>query len=112
MRKLIYKLRKKLVRSCGKDIDYKTMQKMIKENSRIIVIDVRTKDEYNNKHIQGAINIPLQDISERIGTVARNKNDIIILYCEYGGRSRKAMNKLEKLGFVNVYNLDGGIEKI
>ena len=112
MKKLIYKLRKKLVRSCGKDIDYKTMQKMIKENSRIIVIDVRTKDEYNNKHIQGAINIPLQDISERIGTVARNKNDIIILYCEYGGRSRKAMNKLEKLGFVNVYNLDGGIEKI
>lgn len=112
MKKLIYKIRKKLVRSCGKDIDYKTMQKMIEDDSGIIVIDVRTKDEYNDKHIQGAINVPLQDISERIGNVVINKNEVIILYCEYGGRSRKALSKLEKLGYVNVYNLDGGIEKI
>jgi len=54
----------------------------------------------------------LQDISKRIGNVVRDKNEVIILYCEYGGRSRKALIKLEKLGYVNVYNLDGGIEAI
>lgn len=112
MKKIFYRIRKKIVRSCGKDIDYKTMQKMISDNSAIVVIDVRTKDEYNDKHIQGAINIPLQDIPERIGNVVRDKNEVIILYCEYGGRSRKALSKLEKLGYVNVYNLDGGIEAI
>lgn len=112
MKKLFYRLRKKLVRSCGKDIDYKTMQNMIRENNGIVVIDVRTKDEYNDRHIKGAVNIPLQDIGNKIGNVVKNKNDVIILYCEYGGRSRKALIKLEKLGYVNVYNLDGGIEKI
>jgi len=112
LKKIFYRIRKKIVRSCGKDIDYKTMQKMIRDNSGIVVIDVRTKDEYNDKHIQGARNIPLQDISERIGNVVRDKNEVIILYCEYGGRSRKALIKLEKLGYVNVYNLDGGIEAI
>ena len=112
MKKLFYRLRKKIVRSYGNDIDYKTMQSMIRKNSEIIVIDVRTKDEYNDKHIQGAVNIPLQDIAEKIGNITKSKSDIIVLYCEYGGRSRKALNKLEKLGYVNVYNLDGGIEKI
>jgi rhodanese-related sulfurtransferase len=41
-----------------------------------------------------------------------NKNDVIVVYCQYGGRSRKAFIKLEKMGYINVYNLNGGIEGI
>lgn len=100
------------MRSCSRDIDYATMQRMIRENSNIVVIDVRTRDEFYGKRIPGAINIPLQDISEKIGNVVRDKNEVIILYCEYGGRSRKALNKLVNMGYVNVFNLDGGIEKL
>ena len=88
------------------------MQRMLRENKNIIVIDVRTRDEFMYNHIDGAVNIPLQEITQKIGRYTRNKNDAIIVYCEYGGRSKKALNKLNKLGYVNVYNLDGGIEGI
>ncbi len=112
MKKLIYKLKKRLMRTCGNDINYSIMKKMLKENPNIIVIDVRTRDEYMYNHLQGAINIPLQDIEEKIGRFVKNQTDLIIVYCEYGGRSCKAMNKLQKLGYVNVYNLEGGMESI
>ncbi len=112
MKKILYKIRKRFARGYGEDIDYSIMKNMLKENSDIKVIDVRTQDEYNFRHIQGAINIQLQDITTKIQNVVSNKDDIIIVYCEYGGRSGKALNKLKKMGYTNVYNLDGGIEAI
>ena len=104
LKKLIYKLKRKLRRTCGNDINYSTMKKMLKENTNAIVIDVRTKDEYMYNHLDGAINIPMQDIDAEIEKFIKNKNDLIILYCEYGGRSKKVMNKLQKMGYENVYN--------
>jgi phage shock protein E len=112
MKRIIYKIQKRLTRSSEKNIDYIIMKEMLKTNRNIIIIDVRTEEEYQDNHIPGAINIPLQDIKEKIGRVVESKNEVIIVYCEYGGRSRKACNKLEKMGYVNVYNLDGGIEGI
>ena len=88
------------------------MQKIIREHKDVLVIDVRTSDEFKYNHLKDAINIPMQNICEKIGRYAKSKNDIIIVYCEYGGRSKKAFNKLQKLGYTNVYNLDGGIEAI
>ncbi len=112
MKRLIYKLQNRFLRTCDNNIDYDTMQKMLRENKKILVIDVRTKDEFMYNHLDGAINIPMQEITQKIGRYTNNKNDVIIVYCEYGGRSKKAANKLCKIGFVNVYNLDGGIEAI
>ena len=112
MKKLIYKLQNRFLRTCGNDIDYSEMQRMLRENKRIIVIDVRTRDEYMFNHLNGAINVPLQEISQKIERFVQNKKDVIIVYCEYGGRSKKALNKLNKMGYMNVYNLDGGIEKL
>ncbi len=112
MSRLIYKLKRKFMRTCGNSINYSTMKKMLKENPNIIVVDVRTEDEYMNNHLDGAINIPMQDIDTRINKFIKNKKDVIILYCEYGGRSRKVKNKLQKMGYENVYDLDGGIEAI
>ena len=112
MKKLIYKLQNRFLRTCGNDISYSTMQKMLRENSNIIVIDVRTKDEFMYNHLEGAINIPMQDITQKIGRYTKEKGDVIIVYCEYGGRSKKALNKLNKMGYFNVYNLDGGIDAI
>ena len=112
MRNLFYKIKNRFVRSYGKNIDYNTLVRMVKENKGVKIIDVRTKDEYYNRHIDNAINIPLQNLNERINTVVRNRNDIIIVYCEYGGRSEKACMKLEKMGYINVYNLENGIAGI
>lgn len=114
MKKWMYFFCKKLARSRDNDnIDYETMQRMIRENSGVVVMDVRTKDEFMYNHLSGAVNIPLQDISEdKIRQFVGDKKRVIIVYCEYGGRSKKACAKLKKYGYENVYNLDGGIENI
>lgn len=112
MRKIIYKMQKKFSRSCCKNINYETMSNMLKQNKNIIVIDVRIKEEFKCGHLDRAINIPMQDIKEQISKIVKNKDSILIVYCEYGGRSKKACNKLEKMGYTNVYNLDGGLEAI
>ena len=105
-------MQRRFIRTCESDINYEIMQKMLKENSKITVLDVRTKDEYKQKHLEGAINIPMHEIEGKIQRFVGNKNDVIIVYCEYGGRSKKVVNKLKKIGYANVYNLEGGMEGI
>lgn len=113
MKSIFYKMRKRLFRSSENNINYKTMEKMLKDNSEIVVIDVRTRDEYRYNHLKKAVNVPLQDIcKEKVEQFVNNKSCIIIVYCEYGGRSKKAVSKLNKMGYENVYNLDGGIQGI
>jgi rhodanese-related sulfurtransferase len=111
MKNIFGKIRNRFRSNIAENIDYKTMVKLAREN-KTVIIDVRTKDEYYNRHIDGAINIPLQDISLKIESIVKNKNEIIIVYCEHGGRSKKACNKLKKMGYKNVFNLINGIEGI
>lgn len=112
MYKIIYKLQKKFTRSLEEEIDYNTLISMANNIKNIWLVDVRTKDEFNFGHIDRAINVPLQDLSGKIEGIIKNKNDFIIVYCQYGGRSKKALNKLKKKGYKNVYNLKDGIEGI
>lgn len=112
MSKLIYKIKRKFTRGYTNNINYETLKKIMAENKNVWLIDVRNRDEYNYKHIPGAINIPMQYICARISNYVSDKSNIIILYCQYGGRSAKALKKLEKMGYSNLYNLDGGIEAI
>lgn len=77
-----------------------------------IIIDVRNKREFSENHLNGAINIPLPDIKRKIELFVRNKDEKILVYCEYGGRSSKAVKILNDLGYINVYNLKGGLENI
>ena len=64
--------------------------------------DIVEEDEYNNKHIGGAINVPIDSISS---AVSLSKDNPIIVYCETGNRSSQALEKLEALGYSNVYDL-------
>lgn len=101
---------KKLNRSMNsKDINYQTLKKMIKKDRSIYLIDVRTKQEYDEGHLPGAINMCLYNIVDEIKRI--DKNSKIILYCTSGTRSKTARDKLEKMGYENVYNLEDGIEK-
>ena len=77
-----------------------------------IVIDVRSRREFSEKHLENSINIPLLEIKNKINTVVNDKNRKILMCCEYGGRSAKAVNILNTLGYVNIYNLKGGLENI
>ena len=69
-----------------------------------IIIDVRTKQEFDAGHVDGALNIPYDIIADKIGTVTTDKNKKIILYCRSARRSGIAKGTLEKMGYNNVEN--------
>ena len=88
-----------------------TIEEVInKAKQGAILIDVRSNQEYREGHLQGAINIPDFEITNRIEKEIQKKNQVIILYCQYGGRSKNAMNIMKKMGYTNVYNLYGGVD--
>jgi rhodanese-related sulfurtransferase len=71
------------------------------------IIDVRTKGEYQNGHIKGAVNIPLQDLRNNLSKIKKDKP--VITCCASGMRSASARNILSSSGFVEVYNGGGWI---
>ena len=74
-------------------------------NKGAIVIDVRTESEYNEGHIKGAINIPVDEIEN----ITYDKNETLIVYCASGVRSSNAATILADMGYTSLYNLDGGL---
>lgn len=70
-------------------------------------IDVRTPAEFASGHVDGALNIEFQLISERIAEVSTNKDTDIRLYCRSGRRSGVANETLQKLGYRNTTNVGG-----
>jgi len=75
----------------------------------LIIIDVRTEEEWNNGHLKGAFLIPYGQIGAKIGTVVREKSQRIYLYCRTGRRTKIAQETLYKLGYTDVVNL-GSLE--
>ena len=78
----------------------KTLEEVLKEKN-YIVVDVRTKEEYNEGHVVDAINIPYDEINEN---TKLDKDKPILVYCKSGKRSEIAYNTLKKLGY-DVYDL-------
>lgn len=75
------------------------------------IIDVRTPEEFILDHIDKAVNINWNDENFLNNVVKYDKTKPVFVYCLSGGRSKKAADKLEELGFAKIYNLDGGILK-
>lgn len=107
MNKIIQKIHLHLKRTSDKsEIDINELQELVKKGA--ILIDVRSPQEYKEGHLDNAILIPEYDINKRI-LERFNINDEIIVYCSTGNRSRKAKKKMEKMGYIKVYNLRDGI---
>jgi len=68
----------------------------------VTVVDVRTQDEWNRGHLEGALHIEWQDILNLSSDI--NKDEKIYLYCRSGNRSGKATKILEDAGYINVVN--------
>ena len=101
--------RRKCYRSLPKgDITIQELKNKILQGA--ILIDVRSNQEYREGHLQGAINIPDFEIAKRVQKEIPKKNQLIILYCQYGGRSQNAITIMKKLGYTNIYNLYGGLD--
>ena len=73
----------------------------------VVLLDVRTPQEYEGAHIAGSILLPVDKIGEKITKRVADKDTEIIVYCHSGRRSTIAANDLAKLGYTNVYNLGG-----
>jgi phage shock protein E len=78
------------------------------------VIDVRSEGEFQEKHLPGTINIPLDRLGDEIARVAPNKEQPLLLHCLSGSRSAAGEATLKKMGYRNVFNLGsyGRAEKI
>ena len=79
-----------------------------------LVIDVRSESEFQERHVPGAINIPLNRLSEEIARHAPTKEQPLLLHCLSGTRSGMGTSALKKMGYQNVFNLGsyGRAEKI
>ncbi|WP_111947539.1 rhodanese-like domain-containing protein [Clostridium tetanomorphum] len=73
----------------------------------MILVDVRSSEEYKENHINNSISIPLESLHEDIENEAPNKSTTIFVYCNSGNKSGKAAEMLDKLGYTNVYDLGG-----
>lgn len=71
-----------------------------------ILLDVRTSEEYRERHIPGSQNIPLQCL-DKISGIAAHQNTPIFVYCHSGSRSRQAVVVLSRMGYRNVKNIGG-----
>ena len=80
--------------------------------SEYIILDVRSRREFKEKHINGAINIPIYDIRTNLEKNIKDKNSKILMCCQSGVRSKKALQIAKELGYQEVYNLKGGLENI
>lgn len=76
-----------------------------------LILDVRTPEEYTAEHIENAVNVDWKgkDFATKAATFDKSKP--VFVYCLSGGRSKKAAQKLQELGFTTIYELDGGIIK-
>jgi phage shock protein E len=70
-----------------------------------IVIDVRTAAEFASGHLPDTINLPLGEIEKSLPHRVKDKNQVLLLHCQAGGRSAEARKKLIALGYLNAFNL-------
>ena len=80
----------------------------VKGSGKVVLVDVRTPQEYASKKIDGAKLVPLQELESRVSEIPKDKE--VILYCQNGIRSLIACRYLKKLGY-SVKNMAGGISR-
>ena len=75
-----------------------------------IILDTRTQEEYDEGHIPGAILIPYDEITEKAEGILTDKDQLILVYCRSGRRSKIAAADLVKLGYTNIKEFGGIID--
>ena len=81
--------------------------KMLSPNKDYFILDVRSKEEFDSGHIEGAYLIPVSELENRLQELPQDKP--IIVYCGSGSRSTSAANILLEKGFKEIFNMTGGI---
>ena len=87
-------------------IDAKTAKDMM-EDGGVTIVDVRRPEEYEAGHIPGAVNIPNETISDTQPDGLPELDETLIIYCRTGVRSKQASEKLEAIGYTELYDMGG-----
>lgn len=89
-------------------ISYEEAKKMIDERDDIIILDVRTQDEFEGGYIKGAVLFPSQEVNEKTAAEKLpDKDQTILIYCSSGGRSKKVAKQLADMGYTSLYEFGG-----
>ena len=122
MKKLIFLLLAvMLLTACGQDkendqgavymnITAEEAKQIMDTEEGYIILDVRTQEEYDEGHIPGAIVISHEEIAEKAEEVLPDKNQLILVYCRSGRRSKIAAEALAELGYTNIKEFGGIID--
>ena len=89
------------------DVTVQEARRLIEDKPGLVLLDVRTASEYEEGHIEGAVNIPVQELSVRFDELSIE--DELLVYCRTGNRSAQAVDVLLDLGFTKIYHMDEGI---
>ncbi len=85
-------------------------KKIMDTEKDYIILDVRTQEEFDEKHIPGAVLIPDYEIADKAEDLLPDKNQLILVYCRSGRRSKLAAEELVKLGYTNIREFGGIID--
>ena len=98
------------VNNTYESISAKSAKEMMDEESGYIILDVRTQEEYDEGHIPDSVLLPNESIGTAEIDTLPNKDQLILIYCRSGNRSKQAASKLVDLGYTNVYEFGGIID--
>ncbi len=88
-------------------IDAEAAKKIMDEESDYVILDVRTQDEYDQGHIPGAVLLPHDAVSKDAERILPRKDQLVLVYCRSGNRSKQASQALVDLGYTNIVEFGG-----
>ncbi|TWX67771.1 rhodanese-like domain-containing protein [Colwellia demingiae] len=91
----------------AKDISQTQLQQIMKNDKQVVVLDVRTVEEFEEGHIPNAVNIPHKELEARLAELTGAKNTQVVIYCRSGRRAEVAREVLVKNGFNELDHLSG-----
>jgi len=97
--------------TCNWEITPREVARMLEEGEDFVFIDCRTPEEHEKARIEGAMLVPLQELSVRIGELRQYDDRLIVVHCHKGSRSMNMTAVLRELGFEQVRSMAGGIHR-
>lgn len=91
-------------------ITAKEAKNIMNSEADYLILDVRTEEEFAEAHIEGAILIPDYEIAQKAESILTNKNQLILVYCRSGRRSKIAASELAAMGYTNIKEFGGIID--